>query len=77
MIFEAPLYDLSKKLGAVLSIPNTLHYTLAPMLRADGVYEPKFHKMDNVPVEVALASTVIIVMKLVYGLDGSKRYAIE
>ena len=66
---------LSKKLGGVLSVPNTLHHTLAPMLKVHSKRDPKFHKMDNVPVEVALVSTVIIVMKLVYGLDGSERWA--
>lgn len=67
---------LSKRLGMVLSIPNTLHHSLAPVLKAYKRYSPKFHKMDDVPVEVALVSTVIIVLKLVYGLDGIKRYAL-
>lgn len=67
------MYQLSKKLGVVLSIPNTLHHTLAPMLKTLNGHEPQFHKMDNAPVEVALAATVVIVVKLVYGLDGTKR----
>ncbi|KIJ20244.1 hypothetical protein PAXINDRAFT_96478 [Paxillus involutus ATCC 200175] len=30
-------------------------------------------KYDNVPVEIALAATALVVLKLVYGLDGKKR----
>ena len=43
------------------------------MLKTLNGHEPQFHKLDNAPVEVALAATVVIVVKLVYGLDGTKR----
>lgn len=38
------------------------------------IRDPEHHKYDNAPPEVALIATVIVVLKLVYGLDGKKRY---
>ena len=31
------------------------------------------HQMDNVPPEVSLMASCIIVLKMVYGLDGVER----
>lgn len=67
---------LTKKLSAVLSLPLTLHYTLAPKLKRIKQQDPEHHKYDNAPVEVSLVAAVIVVLKLVYGLDGKKRRVI-
>jgi len=65
---------MSKKLGQTLSLPLVLHNISAPRLRGLKQYDPRVHKSDNVPPEVALISTAIVVLRLVYGLDGRTRY---
>ncbi|KAH7914201.1 hypothetical protein BJ138DRAFT_1144338 [Hygrophoropsis aurantiaca] len=67
------LYALTKRLGHILSLPLTLHHSLAPTLRRIKRDDPESHKFDNVPPELALAATTIIVLKCVYGLDGKAR----
>jgi len=70
MFFLAVLYSLSKTVAHVLSLPLVLHNTLAPRLTAE---DPDSHKYDDVPPELALMVTVIIVLKMVYGFDGQRR----
>ncbi len=70
---SAMLYSLTKRLGDVLSLPLTLHYSLSPDLVRLAKSHPGSHKYDNVPPELALAITTVIVLKLVYGLDGTRR----
>ena len=65
---------MSKKLAQILSLPLALHNISAPRLRFLKQNDPRVHKSDNVPPEVALISTVIVVLRLVYGLDGRTRY---
>jgi RNA polymerase I-specific transcription initiation factor RRN7 len=48
-----------------------LHHTLAPRLEDDDLDS---HKYDNVPPELALLVAVVVVLKMVYGLDGQPRY---
>ncbi|KAF8812522.1 hypothetical protein BYT27DRAFT_7252044 [Phlegmacium glaucopus] len=64
------LYMLSKRVANVLSIPLTLHSSLAPRLRSGG---PHRHQRDSAPTEVGLLAAMVIVLKMVYGLDGSER----
>ena len=71
---SAVLYNMSKKLAQILSLPLVLHNTSSPRLRGLKQNDPKVHKSDNVPPEVALISTAIVVIRLVYGLDGRSRY---
>lgn len=70
----AVLYNMSKKLAQTLSLPLVLHNISAPRLRGLKQNDPRVHKSDNVPPEVALISTAIVVLRLVYGLDGRTRY---
>lgn len=70
------LYNLTKTLARVLSLPLTLHHSLAPSLPRGSKRDPDSHKYDNVPPEVAFVATGIIVLKMVYGFDGKSRYAI-
>lgn len=70
---EAMLYMLSKRLAKVLSIPLTLHWSLAPGLSKRKQGDSNRHQSDNAPAEVGLIAAVMIVLKMVYGLDGSKR----
>ncbi|TCD69659.1 hypothetical protein EIP91_006676 [Steccherinum ochraceum] len=67
------LYTLVKKVAKVVDVPLTLHHSLAPPLSRSKAKDPFRHKFDSVPVEVSLACTTIVVLKLVYGLDGSAR----
>ena len=67
------LYMLSKQLAKVLSIPLMLHPSLAPGLSKRRRGDPDRHKSDRAPAEVGLLSAVIIVLKMMYGLDGNKR----
>ena len=70
----AVLYNMSKKLAQTLSLPLVLHNISAPRLRGLKQNNPRVHKLDNVPPEVAFISTAIVVLRLVYGLDGHARY---
>ena len=65
---------MTKKLAQVLSLPLALHNISSPRLRGLKQNDPRVHKSDNVPPEVALISTAIVVLRLVYGLDGRTRY---
>ncbi|KAH9951607.1 hypothetical protein B0H21DRAFT_775794 [Amylocystis lapponica] len=67
------LYMLAKRVARVLSIPLTLHRSLAPGLKRTRKNDPDWHKYDNAVPEVALAASAIIVLKMVYGLDGKVR----
>lgn len=69
------LYTLSKTLGHVLSLPLVLHHTLAPRLVQPKDEDRDSHKYDDVPPELALMVVVVIVLKMVYGLDGRPRRA--
>lgn len=67
------LYGLTKRLGKILSLPLTAHRSLAPGLKKLKNYDPGQHIYDNVAPEVALISAGIVVLKMVYGLDGRTR----
>ena len=71
----ATLYAMTKKLARLVSIPLTLHRTLVPSLKRSKKSDPSFHKHDNAVPEVSLVATVIVVMKMVYGMDGKLRYS--
>lgn len=70
------LYMLSKRLAKVLSIPLTLHPSLAPGLSKRRRGDPDRHQSDSAPAEVGLLAAVMIVLKMVYGLDGNERSSI-
>ncbi|KAF8974480.1 hypothetical protein BDZ97DRAFT_1935346 [Flammula alnicola] len=67
------LYRLAKRVASVVSVPLTLHSSLAPELARLKAHDPARHQYDNAPPEVALLACVIIVLKMVYGLDGQER----
>ncbi|KAF7977443.1 hypothetical protein HWV62_3609 [Athelia sp. TMB] len=67
------LYGMAKALGRVLSLPLTLHHSLAPTLKRAKQRDPDSHKYDSVPPEVAFVATSVIILKMVYGLDGTSR----
>ncbi|KAI1795209.1 hypothetical protein LXA43DRAFT_882600 [Ganoderma leucocontextum] len=67
------LYVLAKKLARLVSIPLTLHRVLVPALKRAKKNDPAFHKHDSAVPEVSLVATVIVVMKMVYGMDGKSR----
>ncbi|KAJ7665533.1 hypothetical protein B0H17DRAFT_1336528 [Mycena rosella] len=69
------LYRLTKRLSTVLELPLTLHQSLAPRLqpRTKKGRQHGSHLFDNVAPEVAFLAAAIIVLKMVYGLDGKSR----
>ncbi|KAJ6628704.1 hypothetical protein B0H10DRAFT_1988902 [Mycena sp. CBHHK59/15] len=67
------LYRLTKRLSNILSLPLTLHHSLAPRLQRIKSWDPESHKYDNVAPELAFLATGIIVLKMVYGLDAKPR----
>ncbi|OBZ70396.1 RNA polymerase I-specific transcription initiation factor rrn7 [Grifola frondosa] len=67
------LYMLAKKLARVISIPLSLHRSLVPALTRAKTRDSSWHKHDDAIPEVAIAAAVIIVLKMVYGLDGKPR----
>ncbi|EIM88109.1 uncharacterized protein STEHIDRAFT_95050 [Stereum hirsutum FP-91666 SS1] len=68
------LYTLTKSLAHPLSLPLSLHppgLTHATRReRAGASDDPGSYKFDGAPPEVALMGVVIVVLKMVYGLDG-------
>ena len=71
--YVAPLYVWAKRIARLVSIPLTLHKILVPALKRTKKEDPAFHKHDNAIPEVSLVATVIVVMKMVYGMDGKSR----
>ena len=69
----AMLYMLTKAMSDTLSLPLTLHPSLAAPLSRAGKRDPIRHQYDNVPGEVAYACAAVVVLKMVYGLDGQVR----
>ncbi|KAH9482730.1 hypothetical protein JR316_0004830 [Psilocybe cubensis] len=67
------LYRLAKRVASVLSVPLTLHWTLAPGLAKLKPSDAFRHHYDGVPPEASLLGALIIVIKMVYGLDGTTR----
>lgn len=66
----AVLYQVSKQLGNVLSLPISLHRSTLSTIGGNDVDS---HRHDGAPPEVALVSVAIVGLKLVYGLDGKTR----
>ena len=69
----AMLYVLTKAMSDTLSLPLTLHPSLAAPLSRAGKRDPIRYQYDNVPAEVAYACAAVVVLKMVYGLDGQAR----
>ena len=76
IVIKAMLYMLSKQLAKALSIPLILHSSLAPGLSKRRRGDPDRHKSDSAPAEVGLLAAVMIVLKMVYGLDGNERWSV-
>jgi RNA polymerase I-specific transcription initiation factor RRN7 len=71
-----PLYAAAKRVGRALNLPLTLHGDLVqidPLEKNQSPERRKAYLMDGMP-EMAFAVTIIIVLKLVYGLDDQPRY---
>jgi RNA polymerase I-specific transcription initiation factor RRN7 len=73
----ATLYKYTKRLAHILSLPLTLHHSLAPDLKQSNKRDPDSHKFDNVPPELAFLATSIVILKMAYGLDGKTRYHLD
>ena len=69
----ALMYVMAKRIGIDRNVPLGLHSSLTPGVRRVKGNEPRGHVFDSVPVEVKMMSVLIMVMKMVYGLDGQTR----
>jgi RNA polymerase I-specific transcription initiation factor RRN7 len=67
------LYSLVKRLAFKLCLPLTLHNSLAPDLEQSSENSSKHHKYDNIPPELSFMVVVVMVLKMMYGLDGKAR----
>ncbi|KAG5639283.1 hypothetical protein H0H81_004944 [Sphagnurus paluster] len=67
------LYRLTKRLGRAVGLPLTVHDTLAPGVERLKQYEGERQMHENGAPEVGLIAAGIIVLKMVYGLDGRTR----
>jgi RNA polymerase I-specific transcription initiation factor RRN7 len=68
------LYVMAKRLANVRSVvPLTQCGAIAPGLPKIKASDVMRHVSDNAPVEVQCMATLIIVLKMVYGLDGKAR----
>lgn len=67
------LYQLTKQLACILSLPLSVSYMLAPSLERFKANDPEHHVYDHVPVEVGFVAVTIVVLKMVYGLDGEDK----
>ncbi|KAF8621574.1 hypothetical protein AX15_007600 [Amanita polypyramis BW_CC] len=65
------VYGMAKRLLQVLSVPLVLHPSIAPS-PPDTKLEK--HRYENAPMEVTFVAVIIMVLKLVYGLDGKGRW---
>ncbi|KAF8897618.1 hypothetical protein BD779DRAFT_1491821 [Infundibulicybe gibba] len=68
------LYGMIKRVSHSLSLPLTIHHSLAPGLKKMKPYDPEGHRYDNVAPEVGFIAVAVIVLQMVYGLDGRLRY---
>ncbi|TFK23249.1 hypothetical protein FA15DRAFT_670638 [Coprinopsis marcescibilis] len=70
------IYALTKRVASTLSLPLTLRHNLATTsnLAQNSAHEPSGHHYDSIPPEASLMACCVIVLKLVYGLDGVKRW---
>ncbi|KAG8865225.1 hypothetical protein FRB96_000115 [Tulasnella sp. 330] len=73
--FSAVLYSMTKALAAILELPLTLHRILAPkpVVQNHRYKAVKSQRGDHAPPELSVIATVVLAIKLVYGLDGRSR----
>jgi RNA polymerase I-specific transcription initiation factor RRN7 len=64
---------MTKILADMLRIPLTLHPSLSPLAVNTSGKSLNVQVGDNIPVEIALICAVILLLKLLYGLDGRPR----
>jgi RNA polymerase I-specific transcription initiation factor RRN7 len=69
----ATMYRLAKRVASKLSVPLTIHWSLGPELERRKMGDARRHLYDKAPPEVGLVGCVMIVLKMVYGLDGEER----
>lgn len=66
---------VAKTLARHLELPLMLDPLIGPSVLEASVGDMKSHRSDNVPPEVAFVATLVISLKLIYGLDGKEVYA--
>lgn len=70
----AVFYHMAKVFADMLRVPLTLHPSLSRRAINSSGKSLIVQIGDNIPVEMSLISTVVLLLKLLYGLDGRSRY---
>ncbi|TDL29574.1 hypothetical protein BD410DRAFT_710126 [Rickenella mellea] len=71
------LYTLTKHLAKILQLPLTVNATLAAPLSQIHRRDPTGHLNDNIAPEVGIGATLVLALKMLYGLDGLRREPME
>lgn len=66
-------YHMTKTFADMLRIPLTLHPSLSTQVVDTSGKLLTMQRGDNIPVELALICAIILLLKLIYGLDGRLR----
>ena len=69
----ALVYMMVKRVATERSLPLVLHSAVGSDLWRVHARDSFGHVSDNVPVEVQCVAALIIVLKMVYGLDETPR----
>ncbi|KAG9043430.1 hypothetical protein FS837_009643 [Tulasnella sp. UAMH 9824] len=67
---NATLYAMSRIICAALELPFTLNHALAPKVTRVRQKDGWVFKGDNAPPELSVVCTIIVALKMVYGLDN-------
>lgn len=64
---------MAKQLSKILQLPLSVSYALAPALERAKGSDPEHKMYDHVPAELGFVAGTILILKMVYGLDGVER----
>lgn len=62
-----------KSLANKLAVPLTLHPSLSAVATNEHGKMLNYQIGDNIPTEMALACVIVLLLKLIYGLDDHSR----
>ena len=69
----AGFYSMIKALANKLAVPLTLHPSLSAVATNEHGKALAYQVGDNIPPEMALTCVTVLLLKLLYGLDGRTR----
>lgn len=71
--YVAGFYSMAKVLANRLAVPLTLHPSLSAVVTNERGKALAYQVGDNIPPEMALTCVIVLLLKLLYGLDGRTR----